>query len=170
MVPVNWARFGDSYTKAAEISANAWLQAEWPVSTRRLNLLNPRLDSAATCPYCCLTLSMRPEYILGSKTRPEQENALCQRVCPSQPGFSSWDRQRREAQPFRNEVDGFLPRSRHRSAVLRGQVKPHSNDVRERKTTLKFHSRTPSLLQDCTSLPAIRGQKSTSYGKKLLTN
>ena len=71
------------------------------------------------------------------------------------PGFRSWDRQRREAQPFRSEVDGFLPLSRHRSAVLRGQVKPHSNDVRERKMTLKFHSRTPSLLQDCTSLPAF---------------
>jgi hypothetical protein len=33
--------------------------------------------------------------------------------------------------------------------------KPHSNDVRERKTTLKLHSRTPSLLQDSTSLPAF---------------
>src|SRR4030095_9723419 len=72
-----------------------------------------------------------------------------------QAGFRSWDRQRREAQPFRSEVDGFLPLSRHRSAVLRGKVKPHSNDVRERKMTLKFHSRTPSLLQDCTSLPAL---------------
>ena len=55
-----------------------------------------------------------------------------------QPGFRSWDRQRREAQPFRSEGDGFLPLSRLRSAVLRGQVKPHSNDVRERKMTLKF--------------------------------
>ena len=27
-------------------------------------------------------------------------------------------------------------------------VEPHSNDVRERKMTLKLHSRTPSLLQD----------------------
>ena len=33
-------------------------------------------------------------------------------------------------------------------------VEPHSNDVRERKMTLKLHSRTPSLLQDSTSLPA----------------
>ena len=71
------------------------------------------------------------------------------------PWFRSWDRQRSEAQPFRSEVDGFLPLSRHRSAVLRGEVKPHSNDVRERKMTLKFHSQTPSLLQDCTSLPAF---------------
>src|SRR4030095_16172051 len=72
-----------------------------------------------------------------------------------EPGFCSWDQQRREAQPFRSEVDGFLPLSRHRSAVLRGEVKPHSNDVRERKITLKFHSQTPSLLQDCTSRPAF---------------
>src|SRR5262245_45345002 len=53
----------------------------------------------------------------------------------------------REAQPFRSEIDGFLPRSRNRSAVLRGQVKPHGNDVRERKMTLKFHSRTPRGLR-----------------------
>jgi hypothetical protein len=70
-------------------------------------------------------------------------------------GSRNCDRRRREAQPFRSEVDGFLPLSRHRSAVLRGEIKPHSNDVRERKMTLKFHSRTPSLLQDCTSLPAF---------------
>jgi hypothetical protein len=63
---------------------------------------------------------------------------------------------KREAQSFRSEVDGFLPLSRHRSAVLRGGgFKPHRNDVRERKMTLKFNSRTPSLLQDCTSLPAF---------------
>ena len=30
-----------------------------------------------------------------------------------------------------------------------------ANEVRERKMTLKFHSRTPSLLQDCTSLPVF---------------
>ena len=70
--------------------------------------------------------------------------------------YRSWDRQRREAQPFHSEVDGFLPLSRHRSAVLRGETKPHSNDVREHKMTLKIHSRTPfALLQDCTSLPAF---------------
>ena len=61
---------------------------------------------------------------------------------------------KREAQPFRSEVDGFLPLSRHRSAVLREDVEPHSNDVRKRKMTLKLHSRTPSLLQDSTALPA----------------
>ena len=38
--------------------------------------------------------------------------------------------------------------------MLRGDVEPHSNDVRKRKMTLKLHSRTPSLLQDSTSLPA----------------
>ena len=36
-----------------------------------------------------------------------------------------------------------------------GSFKPHSDVVRERKITLKFHSRTPSLLQDSTSLPAF---------------
>ena len=59
-----------------------------------------------------------------------------------------------EAQPLRSEVDGFLPLSRHLPAVLRGDVEPHSNDMRKRKMTLKLHSRTPSLLQDSTSLPA----------------
>jgi hypothetical protein len=37
---------------------------------------------------------------------------------------------KREAQPFRSEVDRFLPLSKHRSAVLRGDIKPYSNDVR----------------------------------------
>src|SRR5688572_14926387 len=36
-----------------------------------------------------------------------------------------------------------------------GSFKPHSEVVRERKITLKFHSRTPSLLQESTSLPAF---------------
>jgi len=64
---------------------------------------------------------------------------------------------KREAQPFRSKVDGFLPLSRHRSAVVGGDAKPHSNDVRERKMTFKLHSRTPSLLQDSASLPAFSG-------------
>ena len=38
--------------------------------------------------------------------------------------------------------------------MIRWDVEPHSNDVRKRKMTLKLHSRTPSLLQDSTSLPA----------------
>jgi hypothetical protein len=37
---------------------------------------------------------------------------------------------KREAQPFRSEVDGFLPLSKHRSAVLGGDVKPYRNGVR----------------------------------------
>jgi len=61
----------------------------------------------------------------------------------------------REAQPFRSKVDGFVPLSRHRSAVLRGDVELERNDLRERKTTLKLQSRTPSLLQERTSLPAF---------------
>src|SRR5262245_14906981 len=62
---------------------------------------------------------------------------------------------KREAQPFRSKIDGFLPLSRHRSAVLREEVEPRSNDVRECKMTLELYSRTPSLLQDSTSLPAF---------------
>jgi hypothetical protein len=33
--------------------------------------------------------------------------------------------------------------------------KRRRNDVRERKMTLRLGSRTPSLLQDCASLPAF---------------
>jgi hypothetical protein len=54
---------------------------------------------------------------------------------------------KREAQPFRSKVDGFVPLSRHRSAVLRADVELDRNDLRERKTALKLQSRTPSLLQ-----------------------
>jgi len=78
-----------------------------------------------------------------------------QLVMASNPDSAVEIDRKREAQPFRSEVDGFLPLTRHRSAVLRGDVKPHSKDVRECKMTLKLHSRTPSLLQDCTSLPAF---------------
>jgi hypothetical protein len=38
--------------------------------------------------------------------------------------------------------------------MLERDVKPHRNDVRERKMALQLHSRTPSLLQDSASLPA----------------
>jgi hypothetical protein len=62
---------------------------------------------------------------------------------------------KREAQPFRSKVDGFVPLSRYRSAVLQGDVELDRNDLRKRKTTLKLQSRTPLLLQDCTSLPAF---------------
>jgi hypothetical protein len=34
-------------------------------------------------------------------------------------------------------------------------LKPYRDGVRERKNTLKLHSPTPSLLQDCASLPAL---------------
>src|SRR5262245_24373448 len=43
-----------------------------------------------------------------------------------------------EAQPFRSKVDGFLPLSRHRSAVLGEDTKPHANDVRERKNDFEI--------------------------------
>ena len=76
------------------------------------------------------------------------------KISPFSPDSAVAIDKKREAQPFRSEVDGFLPLSRHRSAVLRGDVEPHSNDLRKRKMTLKLHSRTPSLLQDSTSLPA----------------
>jgi hypothetical protein len=62
---------------------------------------------------------------------------------------------KREAQSFRSEDDEFVPLSRHRSAVLRGNVELDRNNLRERKKTLKLQSRTPSLLQDRTSLPAF---------------
>jgi hypothetical protein len=62
---------------------------------------------------------------------------------------------KREAQSFRSKVDGFVPLSRHRSAVLREDVELDRNDLRERKTALKLQSRTPSLLQDRTSLSAF---------------
>ena len=74
----------------------------------------------------------------------------------SEPRFRSAVERKREALSFRSEVDGFLPLSRHRSAALRGDNRPHRNDVRERKMTLKLHSRTPSLLQDSTSLHYFR--------------
>jgi hypothetical protein len=73
-----------------------------------------------------------------------------------EPGFRSVVERRREAQSFRSEVDGVLPLRRHRSAVLGGDDKPHRNDVRERKMTLQLHNRTPSLLQDSTSLHYFR--------------
>jgi hypothetical protein len=62
---------------------------------------------------------------------------------------------KREAQSFRSKVDGFMPLSRHRSAVLREDVELDRNGFRERKKTLQLQSRTPSLLQDRTSLPAF---------------
>ena len=61
---------------------------------------------------------------------------------------------KREAQPFRSEVDGFLPLSSTSISGASRDVEPHSNNVRKRKMTLKLHSQTPSLLQDSTSLPA----------------
>jgi hypothetical protein len=62
---------------------------------------------------------------------------------------------KREAQPFRSKGDGFVPLSRHRSAVLRADGELDRNDLREPKKTLQLQSRTPSLLQDRTSLPAF---------------
>jgi hypothetical protein len=45
---------------------------------------------------------------------------------------------KREAQPFRSQVDGFVPLSRHRSAVLRADVELDRNELREPKKTLKL--------------------------------
>ena len=59
---------------------------------------------------------------------------------------------KREARSFRNEVDGFVPLSRDRSAVLRRAAELHRNDLTKAKMMLKLQSRTSSLLQDCTSL------------------
>ena len=43
----------------------------------------------------------------------------------------------REAQPFRSKVDGFVPLSRHRSAVLRADVEVDRNDLRDPKKVLE---------------------------------
>ena len=61
---------------------------------------------------------------------------------------------KREARSFRNEVDGFVPLSRDRSAVLRRAAELHRNDLMKAKMILNLQSRTSSLLQDCTSLPS----------------
>src|SRR5262249_7717856 len=45
---------------------------------------------------------------------------------------------KREAQPFRSKVDGFLALSRHRSAVAGGDFKLHRNNVREHKLLCNF--------------------------------
>jgi hypothetical protein len=60
-----------------------------------------------------------------------------------------------EGQPFRSKVDGFVPLSNLRSAVLRADVELERNDLREPKKTLQLQSPTPSLLQNRTSLPAF---------------
>ena len=60
---------------------------------------------------------------------------------------------KREAQFFRSKVDEVVPLSSPRSAVLRRDIEFHRNDLTNAKMTLKLQSRTPSLLQDCTSLP-----------------
>src|SRR5262249_47216210 len=71
------------------------------------------------------------------------------------PDYAAPIDRKRETEPLRSKVDGFLPLTRYRSTVLGEDTKPHSNDVRECKMTLKLHSRTPSLLQDSASLPAV---------------
>src|SRR5262249_31297976 len=84
--------------------------------------------------------------LVGSTNGPKTVNE------PRIPQLRSTESARRN--PSGSKVDGFLPLSRHRPAVLGGDAKPHSNDVRERKMPLQLHSRTPSLLQDSPSLSA----------------
>ena len=60
-----------------------------------------------------------------------------------------------EVQSSGNEVDGFLFLSKHRSAALRRVVEFHRNDLTKAKMMLRLQSRTPSLLQDWTSLSAV---------------
>src|SRR5262249_39228800 len=71
-----------------------------------------------------------------------------------QPGFRSCDRQKARGATLPQQVDGFLPLSRHQSPVLGENAKAHGNDVPEHKMTLQLHSRTPSLLQGSASLSA----------------
>jgi len=52
------------------------------------------------------------------------------------------------------QATGF---SMHRPALREGMHGPHRDGVRKRKIILKLPSRTPSLLQDCASLPALLG-------------
>jgi hypothetical protein len=96
----------------------------------------------------------RRSFLASVPTSITRGGVLTNRSSKLNPDSAAVIDRKREAQPFRSEVDGFLPLGRHRSAVLRGNVKPHRNDVRERKMPLKLHRRTPSLLQDSTSLPA----------------
>jgi hypothetical protein len=72
---------------------------------------------------------------------------------PVEPGSAVALSRKREAEPFRSKVDGFLPLSRHRAAVLRRNVKARDSEVRKREMTVRFHGRTPLLLQCSTSLP-----------------
>src|SRR5512145_3214579 len=73
---------------------------------------------------------------------------------------------KREAQPFRSKVDGFLPLSRHRATVLPRHVKARNNEVRKRKMTLKFtvgrlcYSRVPPHLPYPQSNCGFRAQSS----------
>ena len=70
------------------------------------------------------------------------------------PGFRSCDRQKaRGATPPQRSRWVSASEQTSISGASR-DVEPHSNGVRKRKMTLKLHSRTPSLLQDSTSLPA----------------
>jgi len=61
---------------------------------------------------------------------------------------------KREARSFRSEVDGFVPLSNIDQRCCEGMLSFIAMTWRKAKMILWLQSRTPSLLQDCTSLPA----------------
>ena len=64
---------------------------------------------------------------------------------------------KREAQSLRSKVDGFVPLTRFSGAAKGGLKNFFRNDLTKANMMLKLQSRTPSLLQDCTSLPTSSG-------------
>ena len=70
------------------------------------------------------------------------------------PGFRSCDRQKARGATLPQRSRWVSASEQTSISGASRDVEPHSNDLRKRKMTLKLHSRTPSLLQDSTSLPA----------------
>ena len=90
-------------------------------------------------------------------------------------GFRSRDRGKARDAILPQRVDGFVPLSKQRSSVLRRDAELHRNDLTKAKMMLRLQSRTPSLLQDCTSQRfrfncGIRDYFSTAQAKPSLTH
>src|SRR5262249_33585362 len=66
-------------------------------------------------------------------------------------GLRSRDRGKARDVILPQRVDGFVLLSKQRSSVLRRDAELHRNDLTKAKMMLRLQSRTPSLLQDCTS-------------------
>jgi hypothetical protein len=74
---------------------------------------------------------------------------------------------KREAQSFRSEDDGLLTLPYIDQHRVEGMLEVHRYGVLERKIIWKLRSRTPSLLQDCASLPPLFGLTAESGCKEL---